>query len=92
MAIGKQQRRQEREARVGATFGVDQAGQVLDLLELVELAWHDCYGDSSPPEDVIDDILLVSGGDLGRLITAARLAVIDWRDLRVEADAARPRG
>lgn len=64
----------------------------LDLLELVELAWHDCYGEPSPPEEVIDDILLVSRGDLGRLVSAARLAVIDWRDLRVAADELQTEG
>jgi hypothetical protein len=56
---------------------------------LTELAWHDCYGDVTPPADVLDDMLVCSEGDLGKLIVAARLAVMDWRDLRVSADAIR---
>lgn len=63
----------------------------LDLLELVEFAWHDCYGEVSPPDDVIDDILAVSGGRLDWLIGASRLAIEDVRDLRVAADQQRSR-
>jgi hypothetical protein len=55
----------------------------------VELAWHDCYDEVSPPEEVIDDIWIVSGGDLPNLVRAARLAVEDHRDLRVSADSLR---
>jgi hypothetical protein len=65
------------------------ADPALDLLELVELAWHDCYGEITPPDGVIDDILVLSHGDLGRLVTAAHLAVTDWRDARIAADALR---
>ncbi len=74
-----------------AVFGEDMASTVLDLLELTELAWHDCYGAVTPPEDVIDDLLLLSEGSLGQLIEAARLAVIDWRDFKVAAQAYRNR-
>jgi hypothetical protein len=74
---------------VGAVFGEGKASVALDLLELTELAWHDCYGEISPSEDVIDDMLLVSGGSIEGLIEAARLAVTDFRDLRVAADRAR---
>ena len=91
MAIGRQQRRTAREARAIQAFGVATSTHVLDLLELVELSWHDCYGDITPPEDIIDDILFVADGDLGRLISTARLAVADWRDLRVAADEQRSR-
>lgn len=69
-----------------AVFGPRHTNQALDLLELVELAWHDCYGESSPSEEVIDQVLLVSRGTLGGLIEAGRLAVIDRRDLQVAAD------
>jgi hypothetical protein len=61
----------------------------LDLLELTELAWHDCYGDITPPEDIVDDMVVCAEGDLGKLIVAARLALRDWRDLKVTADALR---
>lgn len=63
----------------------------LDLLELVELAWHDCYGDISPSDEIINDILVLSEGTLDGLIRSGRLAVTDWRDLRVAADYQRGR-
>ena len=66
-----------------------QADAALDVLELLELAWHDCYAEPSPPDQVIDDLWTVSDGDLARLVSAARLAVVDFRDLRMEADARR---
>jgi hypothetical protein len=62
---------------------VDTAVQVLDLLDL---AWHDCYGEVTPPEAVVEDVFLIAQGDLSFLIEAAHLAVQDWRDLRVRAD------
>ena len=61
----------------------------LDLLDLLELAWHDTHGDLTPPADVVEDVWRVADGDLGRLVAAARLAITDWRDLRVAADQAR---
>jgi hypothetical protein len=75
----------KRKGRVVAVFGEALAASVLDLLELTELAWHDCYGEITPPEDIIDDILLCSDGDVPKLIQAARLAVIDRRDLKMWA-------
>jgi hypothetical protein len=60
-------------------------------LELTELAWYDCYGEVTPSDDVVEDILLLSLGDLERLIQVARLAVADWCDLRVAADELRNR-
>lgn len=65
------------------------ADAALDLLELTELAWHDCYGDVAPPDQVVADILAVSGGRFDRLASAARLAVEDYRDLRMQADRLR---
>jgi hypothetical protein len=61
----------------------------LDLLELTELAWHDCYQEISLPDPVIEDILVCSQGDLAGLVRAARLAVEDYRDLRLAADEVR---
>ena len=63
------------------------ADAALDVLELTELAWHDCYGELSPPDQVVDDILAVSQGRLDLLAQAARLAVKDCRDLRMQAEA-----
>jgi len=86
MAVSRAERRKAREPRVLAVFGTDRTPRALDLLELVEFAWHDCYNEITPSEEIIDDILLLSDGRLDRLIVAARLAVSDWRDLKVAAD------
>jgi hypothetical protein len=89
MAVSRGERRAERRGRVVAIFGEDQAEVALDLLELTELAWHDCYNEITPSEDIIDDLLLCSRGDLDGLVRASRLAVTDWRDLKVWAESER---
>ena len=68
----------------------DYTEAALDALALLDFAWHDCYGQSAPPDRVIEDIWTVANGDLGRLISAAHLAVIDFRDLRLNAQDAKP--
>jgi hypothetical protein len=85
MVISKADRRAARATRAQELFGED-AAIALDLLELVELVWHDCYDEVSPPDEVIDDIWIVSEGELPNLIRASRLAVEDHRDLRMSAD------
>lgn len=87
MAIGRTERFEERKPRVTAVFGndADTLRAVSEVFALMEMAWHDCYGEITPPEEVIDDVLLCSGGTLGGLISAAHLAVIDWRDLSLLA-------
>jgi hypothetical protein len=70
-------------------FGEERGPFALDLLELTEFAWHDCYGEITPSEDVIDDMLLLSEGSIERLAQVARLAVADWRDLKVAAEELR---
>ena len=60
-----------------------------EAVALMEMAWHDCYGEVTPPDNVIEDVLLCSQGTLGGLITAAHLAVIDGRDLSVWAESLR---
>ena len=87
--IGREARRTSRRTRVEAVFGSGDTPSVLDLLELIEMAWHDCYGEVSPSEEIIDDILTVSEGDWDRLASAARLAVVDRRDLRIAAETIR---
>src|SRR6516162_7471141 len=82
MPISRAERRAGRIARVVAIFGDALAASVLDLLELTELAWHDCYGEITPSEEMVDDILLCSKGELAQLIRVARQAVSDWRDGR----------
>jgi hypothetical protein len=89
MAVSRAERRVEREPRVIAVFGEDGAARALDLLELVEFAWHDCYHEVTPPAEIIDDMLLLSDGRLDGLVSAARLAVTDWRDLKLAAAARR---
>jgi hypothetical protein len=88
--ISRAERRAAREPRVRATFG-ERTDAALDLLELTELAWHDCYAEITPPEEVVDEILELANGDLGALARAARLAVTDWRDLKVAIAARRGR-
>ncbi len=87
MAVSRAERRADRRDRVIACLGDRRAEVALDLLEVMEFGWHDCYGDISPPEDIIDDLLTCSRGDLARLVLAVRLAVSDWRDLTVWAQA-----
>jgi hypothetical protein len=91
MAIGSEQRRAVRRPIVAAAFPSDHVDPALDLLHLVDMAWHDCYGPSELeiPERILDDVLLLADGDLARLIQVARAAVIDFRDVRVAADAER---
>jgi hypothetical protein len=62
-----------------------------ELLELIELAWHDCYRDIAPPEEIIDNMLILSDGSVEGLIVSARLGITDWRDVKVAADARRSR-
>jgi hypothetical protein len=91
VAVGRAERWHEREPKVIATFGQDKTTtrRVAAIFELMEMAWHDCYGEVTPPDEVIDDVLVCSEGKLDLLIDAAQLAVTDWRDLRLQADALR---
>jgi hypothetical protein len=91
MAVGRAERRKEREPQIVAVFGEDQAPVALDLLDITELAWHDCYGEVVPPRSVIEDMLMVSGGTIEGLIQAALLGLTDWRDLSVAAEERRSR-
>jgi len=70
-------------------LGKSHASAGLDLLELVEYAWHDCFGEITPPDDVILNILICSRGSLSEMIHAAKLAIVDWRDLQLWAESAR---
>lgn len=90
MVTSSEDRRRSRSDRADDVFD-DQAGAVLDVLALLDFAWHDCYGEPCPPDHVEEDIWLVANGNLGRFISAAYLAVIDFRDLRMSADDMRRR-
>lgn len=78
MPIGQAARRDARRAQVSALFG-DKTELALDLLEITDLACHDCYQEVAPPDEVLDDLIVLSGGTIDGLITASRLAVTDWR-------------
>lgn len=88
MPISRAGRRATREKRAREEFGSD-AGAVLDILELTELAWHDCYGEITPSDAVVEDIFVVARGSIASFGSAARLAVEDSRDLRLAADSLR---
>ena len=77
-----------------AVFGDDDETMraISRVFELMEMAWHDCYGEVTPSEEVVDQVLLCSGGTLGGLITAAHLAVVDRRDLALCASGIRRNG
>lgn len=47
-----------------AVFGDDDETirAVSRVFELMEMAWHDCYAEITPSEEVVDDVLLCSGG------------------------------
>jgi len=60
MAVGRAERRSEREAQIVAVFGKEQAPIALDLIDITDLAWHDCYGEATPSRSVIEDMLTVS--------------------------------
>ena len=94
MAIGSEQRRRERRPRIEEMFAARQARAALDLLHLTDMAWHDCFDpqELEIPPDVLDDVLLLAKGDLATPVSVARAAVIEFRDVRVAADAERARG
>jgi hypothetical protein len=85
VVVGRAARRAERAALVESVLGTTDASAGLDLLELTELAWHDCYGEVTPPDEVILNILICSRGKLAGMVQAAHLAVTDWRDLQLWA-------
>ena len=86
-----QRRREERRSQLESHPGGDHE-EMLDALALMDLAWHDCYGESCPPDAVVEDVLTIARGDLDALVRAAHLAVIDFRDTRIAADAIRTEG
>jgi hypothetical protein len=55
MPVSRSDRREARTGRARQLFGGD-AKIALDVLELTEYAWHDCYGDITRPASVVEDI------------------------------------
>ena len=91
LARGRDERREAARDRATLELG-DRADAALDLLELLELAWHGSHGDAAPPTEIVEDVWVIASGDLAQLASASRLAVTDWRDLRLAADEQRARG
>ena len=69
--LSREGRRDNRRQRVEAVFDKSEAEAALDLLELTDFAWHDCYGELYAPDDIIEDVLLCSEANLGQLIRQA---------------------
>lgn len=90
MAVGRRERFAAIRPHVVRLFGDDArtTTRVEQVLTLMEMAWHDCYGEVAPPDDVLANVLDCSGGTLAGLIDAAHLAVVDSRDLAVRASSA----
>src|SRR3954451_17654490 len=93
VAVGGEERFNAIRSRVVAIFGADDATveRVARVIRLLELAWHDLYGELSPPDEVVDDVLMCSERTIEGLVDSVSEAVTDWRDLRVAADAQRNR-
>lgn len=87
MAVGRRERFESIRPRVVELYGTanDTIERVARVFELMELAWHDAYGEPAPPQNVVDDVLTCSRGTLEGLVDAAHLAVVDSRDLAVAA-------
>jgi hypothetical protein len=62
VTIGKAARRAERAPPAESVLVKPQAPAALDLVELLEFAWHDTDGEITPPDDVILNILICSRG------------------------------
>ena len=88
MVVARAQRRQVHRPRFEQEFGHD-ATVALDVVDLAERAWHDSYGELTFPDKILEDLLLVAGGNIRELVAAACLAVTDSRDLQVAADELR---
>ena len=89
MVESAESRRQRRREVLGAQFRPGDLEAALDVMALVDLAWHDCYGEAAPPRAVEDDILTLAAGDVSALARAGLLAVVGFRDARVAADERR---
>lgn len=83
-------RRAALQPRAVAEFGAH-AEPALDALELFELAWAARPGAAPASDQVVEDLLLLAGGDLARLVLASRLALSDPRGVQDTAQHVRAR-
>ena|SRR3712207_1633026 len=85
-SVDRDRRRKGRKRAVERSFPPQHVDVALGILDLMELAWHDVYGEVTPSGVIIDDVLLIAQGDIAGLAAAAHMAVREWRDVRVSAD------
>lgn len=84
------ERRAARRPLVSALFA-DDTDAALAVLDELDAAWRSATAAPTPPRRVLDDVLLLSRGDVGRLRQAAEQALLDPRDLFLSADHERAR-
>ena len=89
MAVGRAERWEAIKPKVIEVFGEDEHAlkTVADQLAMLELAWHDVYGEIAPSETIVEQVLVCSKGTLDGLIRASRQAVRDRRDLQLWAES-----
>jgi len=69
--------------RLDRDFG-DRGNRAVDVIKMVDLGPDETNGD----ERIVTAMLIWAAGDLDRLLDAAALAELDWRDLLVNAELA----
>jgi hypothetical protein len=84
--------RANRAGRVRDFFGDADVESALEVLASFDAEWREVYGNSGAPQLVVDDVLVLSGGNLDQLRRAANAALRDWRDTRIAADRRRTAG
>jgi hypothetical protein len=62
VAVGADERFSQIRSRVVEVFGADDGmvERVARVVRLLEIGWHDIYGDPNPPGEVLDDVLACS--------------------------------
>jgi hypothetical protein len=87
VTVGRAERWEAIKPKAIEAFGNDEhvLATVAAQIHLLEMAWHGVYGEIAPSESIVEQVLLCSKGTLDGLIRAARLAVLDRRDLQVWA-------
>lgn len=69
--------------RLDRDFG-DRRQRALDVIEMVNIGPEETEGD----ERILAAMLIWAAGNIDRLLDAAALAEVDWRDLLVNAELA----
>jgi hypothetical protein len=89
VAVGRAERWEATKPKAIEAFGDDEhvLKTVSDQLAMLEMAWHDVYGEIAPSETIVEQVLICSKGTLDGLIRASRQAVRDRRDLQLWAES-----